>query len=219
MPGRVGFKALALLPPILVLLLSFATAGGANDASVGDYGYPPIFWGSVHTAPESGVCPGENVTIYGDGAVPGSQVTLGLNYWVPQPGARQATAAGVTAGDEAAGGCYTLPGENAVFMTFGTTTADGDGAWSFTGTVPTTVTTNSGATVPTYPGDWDISSSLPSGISTGIHGSLTVLDCQARGKLPATGLDAGTSMTAVLLTLAGLSAVTTLAFSTCRRKR
>ncbi|MHB0914442.1 MAG: hypothetical protein ACYC5A_02725 [Thermoleophilia bacterium] len=205
MSRRLKLLALALLPIALTLLLGTAVAQEGGDASVGAYGYPPVVWGSVHTAPESGVCPRQSVTVYGDGAVPGSTVYLGLWYSVPQYGT-QLKSPSNQAGAPVAAPCSAAPGDDDVALDFGAATADGNGNWSFSGTVPMTVDTVAGTTIATYPGNWTITTNLPSGVSTGVNGTLAVLDC-SRGKLPSTGPGSTWPAIAALAVLAGLLAI------------
>lgn len=199
MTRRLRHPAMIIIPlAVMTFLLGVSAAGGADYLAVGPYGYAPtppmpdpapepFVWGSVHVSPEAGVCPGQSVTIYGDGALPGSEVRLGLWASAPQDEAT-ATGAGAQAGAAVVAQCGSAPEEDDVTMYFGSTTADSAGKWTFTGTVPATATTQEGASIAPYPGRWTITTNLPSGVSSGINGSLTVLDCDVRGiRLPETG--------------------------------
>jgi len=111
--------------------------------------YPPKSGGGL-TVSETTISPGESFTVSGDGAAPGATVTFTLKQSSSALGANRSLAAGAGLGRMVAAVQPQAQGS----VSLGSTTANGDGEYSATLTIPTgtdpgvyTLTASSGGAV------------------------------------------------------------------------
>lgn len=173
-------KVVAALAVAAVLAL-FATPANAQT-------YPPEPSAGL-TVSESTVTPGESFTVSGDGAEPGATVTFSLTRVSSTLGAgHQVIAAGPALARLVAAARPLAQGT----VSLGRTTADGDGAFSATLTIPSS----------TDPGVYTLSA-----ISGGeVLSVSTIRVLAASGGLPFTGTDVGPGLAvgAALIVAGGL---------------
>jgi hypothetical protein len=175
---------------VAAVLALFATPANAQD-------YPPGPDQGL-TVSESTVSPGESITVSGDGAEPGATVTVTLTRVSSSLGAgHQVVAAGPALARLVAASRPLAQGT----VTLGRTTAEDDGSFSITVTIPSS----------TNPGVYTLSA-----VSGGeVLSVATIRVAAASGGLPFTGADVGPG----LALGAGLIVVGGLLLLAVRRRR